>query len=67
MLCSSVAGNLRGNMRIDESRTDWEDAGERLDTDLALWNPLDLYDETPFRLVIVDMCFKQTCVIKQCF
>ena len=67
MLCSSVAGNLRGNMRIDESRTDWEDAGERLDTDLALWNPLDLYNWTPFGSMAVDIYFKQICVIKQCF
>jgi hypothetical protein len=35
--------------------------------DLAWQNPLDLWNWTLFGLLILDMCLKQTCVIKQCF
>jgi hypothetical protein len=53
VLCSSVAGNLRGNMRVVAIRSAWENAGRRLEPRSGLVEPtgpgtLDAFSDRRF-------------------
>lgn len=63
VLCSSVARHLRGNMRVVESRSAGENAGQRLKPRSGFGEPsesvkLDTFRIGDFRHVLqADMCY----------